>query len=93
MFQTTLLKEILQKQYLITYRNFRKHQIFSVIYRQIKLTFFERIYSKFQHENFILDYFVMDWPEVLKLDRQNGDILFNNFYEAISTVLDKHTSH
>ena len=39
MFQTTLLKEILQKQYLITYRNLRKHQIFSVIYRQIKLTF------------------------------------------------------
>ena len=35
----------------------------------------------------------MDWPEVLKLDRQNGDILFNNFYEAISTVLDKHTFH
>ena len=55
-----------------------------------KTNIFERNWSKFNYENFILDYFDINWPNVLKLDMQNVDLSFNNFYEAINAVLDKH---
>ena len=58
-----------------------------------KTNIFERNWSKFNHENFILDYFDINWPNVLKLDMQNVDLSFNNFYEAINAVLDKHAPY
>ena len=58
-----------------------------------KTNIFERNWSKFNHENFILDYFDINWPNVLKVDMQNVDLSFNNFYEAINAVLDKHAPY
>ena len=58
-----------------------------------KTNIFERNWSKFKHENFFLDYFDINWPNVLKLDIQNVDLSFNNFYEANNAVLDKHAPY
>ena len=58
-----------------------------------KNSIFEKNWSKFNHENFILDYFDINWPNVLKLEMQNVDLSFINFYEAINAVLDKHVPY
>ena len=47
---------------------------------------FESNWSKLKHENFILDYFDINWP-ILKLDMQNVELSFNIFYETINAVL------
>ena len=41
----------------------------------------------------INNYFDINWPNVLKLDIQNVDLSFNNFYEAINALLDKHAPY
>ena len=51
------------------------------------------MWSKLDHENFILDYFDINWLEVLKLDMHDIGITFNNFYEAINIVPDKHAPY
>ena len=58
-----------------------------------KTNIFERTWSTFNHENFILDYFYVNWPNVFKIDLHNVDLSINNFYEAIYAVLDKHTPY
>ena len=58
-----------------------------------KTNIFERNYSKFSHENLYLDYFDINLPNLLKLDIQNIELSFNNFYEVINDVLDKHTPY
>ena len=58
-----------------------------------KTNIFEKNWSKFNHENFILDYFDINWPNDLKLDMQNVKLSLNNFYEVINDVLDKHAPY
>ena len=58
-----------------------------------KTNIFEKNWSKFNHENFILDYFDINWPRDLKLDMQNVKLSLNNFYEVINDVLDKHAPY
>ena len=41
----------------------------------IKSNVFERDWSKFDRENFILDYFSVDWEDLLKVDGLNADNL------------------
>ena len=38
----------------------------------IKSNFYERDWSKFDQENFILDYFSVDWEDLLKIDYLNA---------------------
>ena len=40
----------------------------------------ERNWPKFNHENLILDYCDTNWPNVLKIDIQNVELSFTNFY-------------
>ena len=54
---------------------------------------FERNWSKFNHKNFVLDYSGINWPNVLKLEMQNVQSWFNNFYEAINKLVDKHAPY
>lgn len=42
----------------------------------------------FNHENFILHYFDIDWPNILKIEMENVDFRFDNLYEAINAVLE-----
>ena len=38
-----------------------------------KSKIYERDWSKFDRENFILDYFSVDWEVLLKIDEKNVD--------------------
>ena len=54
-----------------------------------KATIFERDLSKFNHEEFILDYFSVDWPHTVELQNNNIDASFQNFFDSINNILDK----
>ena len=45
-----------------------------------KTNIFERDWSKFNHEEFILDYFSVDWPHTLKLQNNNIDASVQNVF-------------
>ena len=45
-----------------------------------KSNLIERDWSKFNHGEFILDSFLVDWPHTLKLQNNNIDTLFQNFF-------------
>ena len=49
---------------------------------------FERDWSKFNKENFILDYFEKNWSDILQLDQQNVDLSIESFLNNINSVLD-----
>ena len=55
-----------------------------------KTNIFERDWSKFNHEEFILDYFSVDWPHALKLQNNDIDASSQNFFDSINNILDKH---
>ena len=38
-----------------------------------KSNIYERHWSKFDQENFVLDYFSLDWEDLLKIDEPNVD--------------------
>ena len=42
---------------------------------------FERDWSKFNKENFILDYFEKNWSDILQLDQQNVDLSIEFFFK------------
>ena len=48
----------------------------------------ERDWSKFDQENFILDYFSIDWNEMLKKAKQNVDYSTEIFLNKINELLD-----
>ena len=50
----------------------------------------ERDWSKFNHEEFILDYFAMDWPNILKLQNKDTNTSFQNSFDSMSRILQKH---
>ena len=41
-------------------------------------------------ENFVLNYFVVDWPKILELDEKNVNSATNNFLDAINSALNKY---
>ena len=49
---------------------------------------FERDWSKFNKENFILDYFEKNWSDVLQLDQQNVDLSIESFLNNMNSILD-----
>ena len=38
----------------------------------------------------MLDYFDIDWPNILKLDEKNVNLATNNFLDTINSVLNKY---
>ena len=54
-----------------------------------KTNIFERDWSRFNHEKFILDYFSVDWPHTLKLQNNNIDSSFL-ILDSMNNILDKH---
>ena len=58
-----------------------------------KSNVFERDWWNFDQENFVLDYFDTDWPNILKLNsmkKKNVNLAANNFLDAINSVLNKY---
>ena len=57
-----------------------------------KANIFERDWSNFDQENFILDYFSIDWNVALKLDEQNVNYLTASFLNKINSLLSNYAS-
>ena len=53
-----------------------------------KSNIYERDWSKFDQENFILDYFSVDWEDLLKIDDLNADNSTNIYLDKINILLD-----
>ena len=53
-----------------------------------KSNIYERDWSKFDRENFILDYFSVDWEDLLKIDELNADNSTKMFLDKINMLLD-----
>ena len=52
-----------------------------------KSNIYERDWSNFVQENFILDYFSVDWSSLIN-DNQNVILSFNNLFKRINAILD-----
>ena len=44
----------------------------------------------FESDWFILDYFAINWPHILKLKNNNTNTSFQNFFDSLNRILDKH---
>ena len=53
-----------------------------------KSNIYEREWSKFDQENFILDYFSVDWEDLFKTDEPSGDNLAKIYLDKINMLLD-----
>ena len=53
-----------------------------------KSNIYERDWSKFDRENFILDYFSVDWENLLKNDELNADNSNKMSLDKINMLLD-----
>ena len=53
-----------------------------------KSNIYERDWSKFDQENFILDYFFVDWEDLLKTDYLNADNSTKIYLDKINMLLD-----
>ena len=55
-----------------------------------KSNIYERDWSKFDQENFILGYFSVDWEDLLKTDELNADNLTKIYLDKINMLLDSY---
>ena len=53
-----------------------------------KSNIYERDWSKFDTENFILDYSSVEWENLLNIDELNADKSTKNFLDKINMLLD-----
>ena len=53
-----------------------------------KSNIYERDWSKFDQENFILDYFSVDWEDLFKTDELNADNSTRMYLDKINMLLD-----
>ena len=51
---------------------------------------YERDWSIFKQENFMLDYFDKDWADVLQIDQLNVNLSMDSFLNNMSSILDAH---
>jgi len=55
-----------------------------------KHNIFKRSYKTFNKENFILDYFNINWNEVIDTDKNDANLSMENFLSTFNKLLDKH---
>ena len=53
----------------------------------------ERDWSKFNKQNFILDYIAKNWPEILELDQHNVNLSMDFYFDHINAVSDIHVPY
>ena len=53
-----------------------------------KSNIYERDWSKLDRENFILDYFSVEWKDLLKINELNADKSTKKFLDKINMLLD-----
>ena len=54
---------------------------------------FWKDWSKFNKENFILDYFDKNWPEILELDQHNVNLSMDSYLDHMNTILNFHAPY
>ena len=52
-----------------------------------KYNIYERDWSKFDRQNFILDYFFVDWDDLLKIDELDADNSSKMYLDKIDILL------
>ena len=57
-----------------------------------KSRIYERDLPKFDGENFILDYFSLDWEDLFKIDELNADNSTKMYLDVINRLLDTYAS-
>ena len=55
-----------------------------------KSKIYERDWSKFDRDNFSLDYFSVDWGDLLQIDELNTDNSTKMYLDKINKLLDTH---
>ena len=58
-----------------------------------KSNILKRDWSKFNKENFILDYFDKNWSEILQLDQHNVNISMDSYLDHMNAILDIHAPY
>ena len=58
-----------------------------------KSNIYERDWSNIDQENFILDYFFVDWEDLLKTDELNADDSTKMYLDKINMLLGTYASH
>ena len=53
----------------------------------------ERDWSKFDRENFVLNYFLVDWEDLLEIDEVNDDNSSKIYLDKIKMLLDTYAPH
>ena len=53
----------------------------------------ERDWSKFNKENFILDYFDKNWSEILQFDQHNMNLSMDSYLDHMNAILDIHAPY
>ena len=90
-FSNILSSEIISGNLTATISDHLPQFLFSPNPSDNRSNIFERDWSKFNKENFILDYFEKNWSDVLQLDQQNVDLSIESFLNSINSVLDSNT--
>ena len=57
-----------------------------------KSKYFERDWSNFNQENFILDYFSVNWKKIMNLEK-NVNHSLQNFFDSMNDLLKIHASY
>ena len=55
-----------------------------------KSNIYEKDWSKFVHQNFVIYYFDKDWSDVLQLDQQDVNLSISSFLDNANSILDEH---
>ena len=55
-----------------------------------KSNYYERDWSKFKQENWIINYFDKNWTDLLQIDQQNVNLSLDSFLNNINSILDVH---
>ena len=55
-----------------------------------KFNIYERDWSKYDRENFILDHFSVEWEDLLKIDELNVEKSTKKFLDKMNMLLDTH---
>ena len=58
-----------------------------------KSNYFERDWSNFNQENFILDYFSVNWKNVINLQRNDVNHSLQNFFDSVNDLLKIHVPY
>ena len=58
--------------------------------KKIKHNIHQRNWNKFDQTEFVLDFLNINWYSTLELDQKNVDVSFQNFYNEINNLTNKH---